>query len=191
MMKLIISSILIVSCIVACTSDPILIPKPPTYLRLELPEHSYVEYNTDCPYSFEASKLFNIKNVSDSTGPTCHKDIDLGKLNGVMHFSYIEMVEPLSTYVNYSNDKVEDHKLKATGIKDIQIIRPEDKVYGTFFSLKGDVASPFQFYLTDSTSRFASGVVYMNSVPNYDSLKPTLDYLEKDLVQMLETFKWK
>lgn len=174
----------------SCSGNEILIPKPPTYLRLELPEHEYTTFDDACPYSFEASKLFNIKSVSDSSGLTCHKDIDLGKLNGVMHFSYIDMVEPLSIYVNYSNDKVEDHKLKATGIKDIQIIRPEDKVYGTFFSLKGDVASPFQFYLTDSTSRFASGVVYMNSVPNYDSLKPTLDYLEKDLLKMLETFKW-
>lgn len=190
-MKLVVSIFIIAICLSACNSNQILIPKPPTYLRLELPEHEYTTFNEACPYTFETSKLFQIKSVSDSTGPTCHKDIDLGKLNGIMHFSYIEMTEPLSIYVNYSNDKVEDHKLKATGIKDIQIIRPKDKVYGTFFSLKGDVASPFQFYLTDSVSRFASGVVYMNSVPNYDSLKPTLDYLEKDLLKMVETFKWK
>lgn len=190
-MKLIAGFLLIVLVLCSCTSNTILVPKPPTYLRLELPEHEYVTIDGSCPYTFEASKMFSVKSVSDSAGVTCHKDIDFGKLNGVMHFSYIEMVEPLSVYVNYSNDKVEDHKLKATGIKDIQIIRPKDKVYGTFFSLKGDVASPFQFYLTDSTSRFASGVVYMNSVPNYDSLKPSLDYLEKDLLKMLETFKWK
>lgn len=190
-MKLIVGFFIIGISLCACTSNTLLIPKPPTYLRLELPDHEYTTFNDNCPYTFEASKLFNIKSVVDSSGLTCHKDIDLGKLNGIIHFSYIEMTEPLSVYVNYSNDKVEDHKLKATGIKDFQIIRPEDKVYGTFFSLKGDVASPFQFYLTDSTSRFASGVVYMNSVPNYDSLKPTLDYLEKDLLKMVETFKWK
>jgi len=177
--------------IVACTSEGVLIPKPPTYLRLELPEHTYTLYNNACPYTFETSKLFNIKDVKEDEKTTCHKDIDLGKLNGIMHFSYIAMDQPLATYVNYSNDKVEDHKLKATGIDDIQIIRPEDKVYGTFFKLKGDVASPFQFYLTDSTTRFVSGVVYMNTVPNYDSLRPTLDYLEVDLMKMINTFKWK
>jgi len=174
-----------------CSSDEVLVPKPPTYLRLELPMHSYKLFNEKCPYTFQVSKLFNIKAVKDNAGETCHKDIDLGKLNGIMHFSYIEMNEPLATYVNYSNDKVEDHKLKATGIDDVQIIRPNDKVYGTFFKLKGDVASPFQFYLTDSTSRFVSGVVYMNTVPNYDSMKPTLDYLELDLMKMVNTFKWK
>jgi len=175
----------------SCGGNDILVPKPPTYLRLELPEHSYQLYNESCPYSFEASKMFTVKDVRDSVGMTCHKDIDLGKLNGVIHFSYIAITEPLATYVNYANDKVEDHKLKATGIDDIQIIRPKDKVYGTFFKLKGDVASPFQFYLTDSTSRFASGVVYLNSIPNYDSLRPTLDYLELDLLKMVNTFKWK
>lgn len=186
------SSLLIIILLISgCSSDEVLIPKPPTYLRLELPEHSYKLFNEDCPYTFEASELFTIKAVKDSMSTTCHKDIDLGKLNGIMHFSYIEMIEPLSIYVNYSNDKVEDHKLKATGIDDVQIIRPKDKVYGTFFKLKGDVASPFQFYLTDSTTRFVSGVVYMNTVPNYDSLKPTLDYLELDLMKMVNTFKWK
>lgn len=191
-MKLIfVLSISFLLLLVSCGDNETLVPKPPTYLRLELPDHTYKLYNESCPYTFETSNMFTVKDVVDSAGTTCHKDIDLGKLNGVVHFSYINIVEPLATYVNYSNDKVEDHKLKATGIDDVQIIRPKDKVYGTFFKLKGDVASPFQFYLTDSTSRFVSGVVYLNCVPNYDSLKPTLDYLELDLMKMVNTFKWK
>ena len=101
------------------------------------------------------------------------------------------MIETLSRYVNYSTDKVDEHKIKASSIEDLKILRPEDRVFGTFFELKGDVATPFQFYLTDSTSRFVSGVVYFNSVPNYDSLKPSLDYLKLDLMRMVNSFKWK
>lgn len=176
----------------ACTSDEILTPKPPTYLRLDLPDHEYTLFqDSESPYSFEVNKSFKVNPVLEQGKKTFHKDIDLGGLNGVMHFSYIPMVEPLSVYVNYANDKVEDHKLKATGIDDQQIIRSKDKVYGTFFKLRGDVASPFQFYLTDSVSQFASGVIYLNTAPNYDSLKPSLDYLEVDLLKFVETFKWK
>jgi gliding motility-associated lipoprotein GldD len=176
----------------ACSGEEIAIPKPPTYLRLELPDHSYMKYKSNCGYSFDAPKIFTVKDVVDSAGNMlCHKDIDLGPLNAMIHFSYIDMIEPVSRYVNYANDKVDEHKLKATAIEDQRIIKPSKRVFGTFFELQGDVASPFQFYLTDSTNRFVSGVVYFNSRPNYDSLKPSLDYLKKDLMQMINSFQWK
>jgi gliding motility-associated lipoprotein GldD len=175
----------------SCGGNEILIPKPPTYLRLNFPDHSYKLFTDNCPYTFEISKMFKVDKVVEKGAETCHKDIQLGQLNGVIHFSYIDMVEPLSRYVNYSNDKVDEHKIKASSIDDLKIIRPKDKVYGTFFELKGDVATPFQFYLTDSTSRFISGVVYFNSVPNYDSLRPQIEYLKVDLMKMVNTFKWK
>jgi gliding motility-associated lipoprotein GldD len=175
----------------ACGNPEISIPKPPTYLRLELPEHTYQSYISNCNYSFDVAKIFTVKGVADSSRTlTCHKDIDLGPLNGVMHFSFINMTEPLSSYVNFANDKVDEHKLKATAIEDQQIIHPEKRVFGTFFELQGDVASPFQFYLTDSTSKFVSGVVYFNTRPNYDSLKPSLDYLKVDLLKMVNSFEW-
>jgi gliding motility-associated lipoprotein GldD len=167
------------------------VPKPPTYLKNNFPAHTYIKKQENCGYSFDLNKLYTIKNVYDSSKKiTCHKDIDLGPLNGVIHFSYIEMDKPLSVYVNYSNDKVDEHKLKATAIIDKRFIRSKDRVFGTFFELQGNVASPFHFYLTDSTTKFASGIVYFNSVPNYDSLRPSLEYLKVDLLKMIETFTW-
>ena len=101
------------------------------------------------------------------------------------------MTKPLSEYVNFANDKVDEHKVKASAIEDSKIIREKDSVFCTFFQLQGDVASPFQFYITDSTSKFVSGVVYFNSAPNYDSIRPSLDYLKIDLEHLINTFKWK
>jgi gliding motility-associated lipoprotein GldD len=179
--------------LVGC-GDDLLIPKPPTYLRSELPPHSYVHYKSNCGYHFDISSEYKVKDVvshEDQSSYTCHKDIELGPLNGMIHFSYIDMQEPLAKYVNFANDKVEDHKLKATAINDSNIIRKDSRVFGTFFELQGDVASPFQFYLTDSTSKFVSGVVYFNSRPNYDSLRPSLAYLKADLLRMINTFEWK
>lgn len=175
---------------VACSGDK-LIPKPPTYLKLDLPDHVYNLFKEqNCHYSFELAELYEIKQVTSENTLTCHKDIFLGPLNGVIHFSYINMEKPLSDYINFAINKVDEHKIKATAIEDTSFINPKTKVYGTLFELQGDVASPYQFYLTDSISRFVSGVVYFNMTPNYDSLKPTLDYLKTDLYKMIETFKW-
>ncbi len=174
----------------ACSED-IKIPKPPTYLRLELPEHQYTSFSDECEYIFEIPPMYIIKPVISNGDTTCHKDFDLGPLNGSLHLSYIKMEEPLSKYVNYVNDKIDEHKIKATAINDKRIIREDAKVYCTFFALEGNVASPFQFYLTDSVKHFVSGVVYFNSTPNYDSLKPSLDYLQVDLDHFIQSFEWK
>ena len=174
----------------SCGDNKMNIPKPPTYLKLELPTHEYFKYDSGCPYSFQLSKMFSVKDVLEGGNKTCHKEIELGELNGVINFSYIDMIEPLSRYVNYSNDKIDEHKIKAVEILDTRIIRERDSVFGTFFELKGDVATPFQFYLTDSSSKFVSGVVYFNCVPNYDSLIPSIEYLKVDLLKMINTFKW-
>jgi gliding motility-associated lipoprotein GldD len=98
--------------------------------------------------------------------------------------------DSLSTLINAANDLVDEHKIKADRIDFNQIIAPEKKVYGTFFTLRGNVATNYQFYLTDSSSRFIRGEILLNCRPNYDSLRPTLDYLNVDLNRMLQTFRW-
>lgn len=186
--------ILISICLLSCGGNDkykVTVPQVKKYPEPKLPVHKYKEYKSNCGYHFKSSELFTIKDVKDEKGNlTCHKDIDLGALNGIMHFSYIPMLEKLSTYVNYANDKVDEHKIKASAIKDQHIINPKTKVYGTFFELQGDVATPFQFYLTDSTKHFVSGVVYFNCRPNYDSLKPSIEYLKKDLMEIVNSFEW-
>lgn len=174
--------ILLVSC-----SEPNPVPKPPTYLELNLPERSYEAYTDSCNYSFEKPSYFNVQPVK---GSRCNRDIVFDQLNGTLHLSVIDMDTSLATYINYAIDKVGEHKIKATAIMDTSIIRQEDRVFGTFFELQGNVASPFQFYVTDSTDRFLSGVVYFNSRPNYDSILPTLNFVKQDLLKFMNTVDW-
>jgi gliding motility-associated lipoprotein GldD len=179
--------LVICSLLFSC-SDEKTIPKPPTYLELDLPERSYSQYVDSCGFAFEKPSYFDVKTVA---GSQCNRDISLGRLNGVLHLSVIQMDTSLAQYINYAIDKVGEHKIKATAIHDSTIIRKEDNVFGTFFELQGNVASPFQFYLTDSTNRFYSGVVYFNSRPNYDSILPSLNFLKKDLIKLVETIEWR
>ena len=173
----------------ACGEDTF-IPKPPTYLRLELPDHTYENYKDSCQYSFDLPSIYTVEKAPISDGEACHRRIQLGPLNGTIYFRHWDMTQSLAYYVNNANDEIDRHKGKARSVEDNRIIRDQDDVYGTLFHLKGDVATPFQFYLTDSTDHFVYGEVLFNSAPNYDSLKPSLDYLRQDLDQLLETFKW-
>jgi gliding motility-associated lipoprotein GldD len=188
-MKLI-TYLIILSSLVSCTNETF-VPKPPTYLRTELPDHKYTTFSDNCDYSFDISDIFKVEKMANGSIETCNKKIDLGPLNGTMYMRYWDMTEPLSYYVNNANDEVDKHKLKATNIIDKRIIRGEDRVFGTYFKLEGDVATPFQFYLTDSTSKFIYCEILFNSTPNYDSLIPSLDYLSIDIDKMLSSFKWK
>lgn len=170
-----------------CNGDKSYIPKPPTFLKIELEDRTYKDYISDCNFKFTKPDYFNPKKAQHGT---CNLDIDFMRHNGTLHLSFIKMDTTLSAYVNYAIDKVDEHKVKAIAIRDTNFINESNSAYGTFFELQGNVASPFQFYLTDSTNHFMSGVVYFNARPNYDSIRPVLHYVKEDLYKLMETFTW-
>lgn len=180
--------LVIVGCFFTACSEKHFVPKPPTYLEIQFPERTYAKYIDTCGYSYSKPSYFKVKNADERN--SCNRDIQFEGLNGVLLLSRIDMDTSLATYINYAIDKVGRHKIKATAILDSNIIREDDNVYGTFFELQGNVASPFQFYLTDSNKYFVSGVVYFNAEPNYDSIKPVLDYVKTDLLKFMTSIKW-
>lgn len=180
--------VLFVLILVGCNNQENYVPKPSTYLELNFPERTYALYSDSCGYTFNKPSYFAVNNVD---GQPCNRDIELSSLDGTLHLSRIDIDTSLAVYVNYAIDKVEEHKVVATAIYDSTFIRNDARVFGTFFELQGNVATPFQFYLTDSTTRFVSGVVYFNTRPNYDSIKPTLDFVKQDLFELINTLEWK
>lgn len=180
----------ILTVVLLSCGDETYIPKPPAYLRTDLPAHEYTTYKDGCGYEFSLPKIFSVEVAPSDSVSECHRRIQLGPMNGTVYFRYWNMTQPLAFYINNANDEIDVHKSKALDITDENIIRPDRRVFGTFFRLDGDVATPFQFYLTDSTDHFVYAEVLFNFAPNYDSLKPTLDYLEVDLKHLMETFEW-
>lgn len=168
------------------------VPKPPTYLKLDLPKHSYRQVQSDCPYSLRLANSFNYRAAQKQGTTYCTQEIDLGPVNGSLFMYYLNFPnnDSLAEIINFANDKVDEHKIKADKIDFEQIIDNKNKVYGTFFELKGNVATNFQFYLTDSTNNFVRGEVLLNCKPNYDSLRPVLEYLKVDLLELVHHFKW-
>ena len=173
--------------------DPAPVPKPPTYLNINFPDHTYSYVKGDCPYEFKLSSLYNYKTIENSKLNSCIQEIDLGPLKGSLYLYYIALPskDSLAEIINFANDKVDEHKIIADKIEFVQIIDSKNSVFGTFFELKGNVATNFQFYLTDSSQNFVRGEVLLNCRPNYDSLRPSLDYLKVDLLEMVHNFKWR
>ena len=173
--------------------DPAPVPKPPTYLNINFPDHTYSYVKGDCPYEFKLSSLYNYKTIENSKLNLCIQEIDLGPLKGSLYLYYIALPskDSLAEIINFANDKVDEHKIIADKIEFVQIIDSKNSVFGTFFELKGNVATNFQFYLTDSSQNFVRGEVLLNCRPNYDSLRPSLDYLKVDLLEMVHNFKWR
>ena len=60
-----------------------------------------------------------------------------------------------------------------------------------FYEVTGNAASQAQFYVTDSTSHFVTGSLYFYAKPNYDSIYPAANYLEKDIRRIMESMEWK
>lgn len=175
----------------ACNdSNPV--PKPSSFLRTEFPEHSYRPYLSPQNFRFNLANLYMPKSFEQAQTNYSVQEIDLGPLNGTLFLYYLRILskDSLPDIINFANDKVDEHKIMADKIDFEQIIEPRKKVYGTFFELKGNVATNFQFYLTDSLQHFLRGEVLLNCRPNYDSLRPALQYLKTDLQLMLKSFQW-
>jgi len=166
-------------------------PRPRGYFRISFPAKSYkslqmpVPYNFQIPvYSFPGSDSLNLKQLDWVTieVPTNHAQI---------HLSYKTINKNLGEYIEESRTLAYKHSQKASSIEEQIFINPSKKVFGTIYNIKGNSASPMQFYLTDSTNHFLRGSLYIKEIPNIDSLQPVIEFLNQDVVRLIETTEWK
>ena len=77
----------------------------------------------------------------------------------------------------------------ASSIKD-SLMRTPNGVTGIFFKVGGNAATARQFFLSDTSTNFFRGALYFDVTPNADSLKPVLDFIQKDIDHLINTFQW-
>lgn len=167
-------------------------PKPRGYFRIDLPEKSYVQLDTNFPYIFEYPSYSVIKHDRYAPNRPYWINIAYPDYNGQIHLSYKQVNGNLAKYVEDSYNMAMKHIPKASAIKETRIRKRKNSVYGITYRIGGtDVASPYQFYVTDSTNHFLRGALYFNIIPNNDSLEPVIDFVIGDIQHMLSTLKWK
>jgi gliding motility-associated lipoprotein GldD len=166
-------------------------PKPVGYFRIDLPEHKYIEKAPDCPFVFETSALSRLEFYTPIPGqPSCWFDISYPDYKAKIHITYKPVDQNLRLFLEESRNLAYEHQIKASRITQSLVTRSDDKVYGLIFDLGGNVASPVQFYLTDSVQHFVRGSLYFESKPNPDSIAPVLDFVRSDIAHLVSTFEW-
>lgn len=189
MSKLILFLLVVFSFLGCRNEDPF--PKPKSFLRIELPAHEYQQFDDACNYRFEISTLAKVLNKPETPEELCFKNIVYPGFKAALYCTYAALDSNLLQYTEYSRKLAYEHTIKASGIEEVLFENKEKKIYGTSFEIRGDVACNYIFYITDSTSNYFAGSLYFETVPNYDSLQPILDYVVKDLEHLVHTFEWK
>tara|TARA_R110002050_G_scaffold300586_1_gene470651 strand:- start:26001 stop:26576 length:576 start_codon:yes stop_codon:yes gene_type:complete len=169
------------------------IPKPIGYSRLDYPAHNYVLQPTnDCPFVFELGSTSNYVEVPAAIGQRCWFNIEYPIQNAKIHVSYLDIQpQQLETFISDARKLALEHLAKADDFEENVIYDPQAKVFGVVYDFQGGTASNMQFYLTDSTSHFIRGALYFHSIPNPDSLAPAEQYVEEELMHLINSFQWK
>ena len=188
-MKKLIYSLLssVVLLLVACGTD--ILPKPKGVLRLEYPQASYQKVTElpNCPFTFEVNTLSELKYKPHS----CDVNIEYPAMKATVYLTYKNVNGNIRQLLSDAQKFTYDHTIKADNIASTVFMNDTTKVYGMFYQVYGNAASQAQFYATDSVRHFISGSVYFRVVPNYDSVQPASNYLEKDVRKIMESLRWK
>lgn len=172
-------------------------PRPRAYFRIDFPEKTYSLLNDNYPYQFEIPDYAQIERDRRNPKESNWINVTIPENKVEVHISYYDLQNQGKTQREALIELIEDshrlaykHSIKADAIDGQGFMNPTEKVYGTIYKIKGNAASPIQFFLTDSTKHFLRGAFYIRETPDIDSLKPVIDFIEPDIIRMIETTSW-
>ena len=187
--------LILIVCWISCKEDAT-IPRPRMYPRIEFPPRNIAIMNMDyCPLVFEFPDFATVKQeknfFEEKAKDPCWFNLDIKPLNSIIYCSYSPIDDNFDKLVKDAFKMAGKHNIKADYRKESLIENPKKNVYGLMFNIEGPVATPIQFFLTDSVRHFFRASLYFNSEVNPDSTKIVLDFLSRDINHMIETFEWK
>ncbi len=172
-------------------------PKPRGFYRIGFPEKKYDSINSKYPYRFEIPQYSDVKPDSRNPDKPWWINIEFPKNKAEVHISYYRLQknqnflrQHLAGLMEETRELAYKHSVKANAIEEQVYMHPENNVYGTLYRIEGNAASPLQFFLTDSINHFLRGALYIRATPDIDSLRPVIDFLESDVIHLIETTQW-
>ncbi|HEY3369219.1 MAG TPA: gliding motility lipoprotein GldD [Prolixibacteraceae bacterium] len=167
------------------------IPKPRGYFRIGFPEKAYTKIDSaPLPYRFEIPVYGKIVNDNERLAEPYWVNLEIKRYKAEVHLSYKRVDHNLLQLTEDARTLAYKHSIKADAINERVFINKEKKVYGTIYLIDGNAASPLQFFLTDSTTHFLRGALYISEVPNIDSIRPVIQFLTPDVIHLIETTEW-
>lgn len=166
-------------------------PKPKGYNRIDNPEGGSVEYNFP-KFSFKYSDQVRIDTLQAKGKGEIWFNIIYPQFNAIVYCTYVPITKTtLPKVLEDSHRLAYSHTLKAEGIVQEVYVNEDARVSGTLYSIEGNVATPTQFYLTDSISHFFRGSFYYVDKVDMDSVAPITQFVINDIQEMINTFGWK
>jgi len=175
--------------LLGCGSNPV--PKPRGYFRIDFPEKTYQQFDSTYPFSFEYPTYATFVPDTEPGAEPYWFNLVFKGYKAQVHISYKPIKGNADMLLEDGRELVYKHTVKADAITEQFYSNPERRVYGMLYQIKGDAASPMQFFVTDSTHHFLRGALYFNVEPNKDSLDPAIRFFSQDVVRFIETLSWK
>lgn len=179
-----------------CGQDAVLAPKPRAYPKVDFPERAYRSFEEGyCGFTFQYPTYAVVRQdttfFEEKPANDCWFDLYFPPFDGQAHFTYYPVGgdKTLEELQSDAFELVDWHKKKANYIDELRI-QKENGVSGFAFVIEGPAASPFQFFLTDSTEHFLRGALYFNTQAKPDSMAPVYEFVQEDLLKVIETFEW-
>ena len=182
------------------------------YFRIDLPEHRYrsmdttelqlnyvgdnvfaASYESLLPFTYEQSVYANTT-IEPQKDNSLWVNITYPDLGATFRFTCLTVknADSLRKLMITEDKMVKFHYQKADDVQYSVVNDPEARIWGQTYEIYGkQVATPFQFWLTDSSHYFVRATLYFDCVPNNDSLQPVIDYLKEDAMHLINTFAWK
>lgn len=167
-------------------------PKPKGYPRIDLPKPAYRALTEKHPYTFQYSKYAVVKPDTFRGAEPDWIFVYYPSFDASIELTYKPVMNDkkrLSNMIADAHKLGMKHSIKASSIEEMTLKTKAGKTVG-LIELDGEVPSYFQFYTTDSTKHFLRGALYFRTATARDSLAPVIEYVKKDMIQMLNTLVW-
>lgn len=181
----------------SCEDEAVITPKPRGFPKVVYPEKSYQAFEEGyCEFTFEYPKYAKIEKSNsffdERPKNECWFDISIPHFNATIHCTYlpIDKKETGEKLIADAFKLAHEHNSKAKYIEEI-IIDTKNGAKGIAFNLEGEVASPFQFFVTDEEKHFVRASLYFNTEVAPDSLAPIFSFVKEDIEYMINTLEWK
>lgn len=166
-------------------------PKPIGYNRIEPIESEVKEYVFP-NFSFQYPSIVRIDSLNAPRKDETWFNIVYPNYNAVVYCTYLPITkDTFSKAVDDSYHMAYSHTLKASGIEQRLFRSNDDKVSGILYEIDGSVATPIQFFVTDSIRHFLRGSFYYSAKVDADSVAPITEFITKDIERMMSSFEWK
>ena len=168
-------------------------PRPKGFPAMDIPAHQYQSLEKGHPFAFELSRWAEVKKDTFALAEAHWMYIYYPRWDAFIQLTYKSVGgdrKKLEKMIRDSYVLASKHQMKANRIEDAILTTREGRK-ATIIELEGEVATPFQFFATDSTTHFLRGAVYLNTAMKNDSLAPVIQYLKQDAIHLIQTLRWK